>query len=50
MNQWMIYEMLKGNRQNMTLEEIEALEKENARMFREAVIEFLLAKKRTGWG
>lgn len=49
MNQWEIYEALKGNR--VLLEsEILALEKEPAWIFREAVIEYLLMKVRSNQG
>jgi len=41
MNQWEIYEMLKGNKA-LSETEILALEKEPAWIFREAVIEYLL--------
>lgn len=45
MNQWEIYEALKGNRA-LSEAEILELEKEPAWIFQEAVIEFLLARKR----
>lgn len=40
--------MLKGNRSKMTEDEIVALEKVDAKVIQEAVIEFLLMRRRVG--